>query len=458
MRPLILLPGVALAICACTPAAAGPKRAATHITMDYPSRELPLRTIRIERNGKKRNLDGKTTTFEVGPGNLLLSLENVNTILYDVEIQGAISRRFTLDAFLDLTKPAKKTTGPQQALGTTFLDAVKAYRSSAERFRSEGTIGHQRLSLVAVDAETVPFKPASSGGFESLKSYMQQQSKAVLVDTNPDGLFTEEELKDLSQVGRQRFSIAATAFGTAIERYATDPAARNNPYATQLKDDVTREFAALSAESVSLFARYDELRKLYDLMQKSPFTYEDNQVLDADSGDTVKYTVKLTPRANKVITGGAEIPTHTRELVVNAAGGWEIDAAPGFFLAFGDLRDRSYGKRTRNGVTRVVRRGGEDAFKPSAGAMVHIHRRLSGEVHWGPSFGLSVQDGKTVQYLGGLSLLFGEKKRVVVTGGVAGGLVSRLDGLEEGDAFSGDKIPVKDRFGIGPFLGLTYNF
>lgn len=465
-----------------SPVCAGSKEKATHIILEHPSREMPLRCIHVAKGvNTQASSTPKATRFEVAPGDVHLTVKNVNTILYDVDIKGEKSKLFTLDAFLDLTK-AKKEAEVAKIMDTPppFIDAIYKFRVAARAFRQDGVVAHRALSEVALNAESYAFrsrcgcgdKPATTTiSHQTLADYMKAESTRSIelpINSQPSppvdlrntalGLFEKDDLGDLEQAGKRRFARAGADFEAVL--LAFSKLGKPTDSDTLLMQDVTREFAALAADSLALFERYKEAGKLYRLMQTSTFNVEDDQVIDADSGDTVKYTVKLSPRAKKVVSNSPELTEITRELSVRAVGGWEIDAAPGFFVAFGGARDRSYGKKTKNGVTRVVRKGAEDEFKPTAGALVHIHRRLAdaNSLHWGPSFGLAIEDGKRVQYLAGLSLLFGDKKRVVLTGGLAGTLVDRLDGLNEGDKFTGDKVPLKDKFGIGPFLGLTYNF
>src|SRR5947209_2010534 len=80
----------------------------TTIVLEYPTRDEPLR--RLLKNGTP--VAGAHVV--VPPGTVLMVLKHVNTLLYDVEIKGKTTQRFSVQAFLDLTKPASTTEAAAQ--------------------------------------------------------------------------------------------------------------------------------------------------------------------------------------------------------------------------------------------------------------------------------------------------------------------------------------------------------
>ena len=451
--PVIVgLPLLITASCLVSPASAATESGTT-IIMEYPSRNEPLRKIyRITKPGERLG-----SRIQTKPGAVTLVIKNVNTILYDVEITGKKTKRFTLDAFLDLTKPAKAPNKAPAAVhkAVSFPEAVEEFFIRSQAFTTLAPIAHQRLSQVVLDSEKQNYPVTSvTPPYQDPSDYSERVGQRELITD----LFDSSDLSDIKGAGEKRFADVDEAYKHVLDQYAKLTPGEQSGSNKILLEVCTKELERLSREKDSVIARYAGVAKLWGLMRDGEFTIEDDETIDLNSGEILTYSVKLTPRTSSALSSKPELAPITREFKLNARGGWEFDAAPGFFFSWGNLRDRTYGKRTIAGATRVSRIGTQDSFKASAGAMVHIHRQLAGDVDWGPSFGLSVKDGETVQYMGGLSLLLGRNQRIVVTAGVAGGRARRLDGVREGQIFTGEKIPTRDALQIGPFLGITYNF
>ena len=139
-------------------------------------------------------------------------------------------------------------------------------------------------------------------------------------------------------------------------------------------------------------------------------------------------------------------------------GALEVDFSSGVF--FSSLRDRRYAAQSDGaGGSIVARNDEEDSFGVGLGGLVHVHQRRCGDWSHGGSFGLGLDARQDVQYLLGYSALLGRQRRWIVTAGVAGGKVERLDGLGVGDALPSGvtTVPVKTLLDVGGFVGLTFN-
>ncbi len=120
-------------------------------------------------------------------------------------------------------------------------------------------------------------------------------------------------------------------------------------------------------------------------------------------------------------------------------------------VVFTGLVDHSYAVRDGS----IVRTGSEDWLRPGIGVLTHWRFGSAGRV--AASVGFAGKDGD-LQYLGGLSWLFGSRQRFVVTGGFAVGGVDRLDRVEEGDPWREDTAPVRSSTEISWLFGLTFKF
>lgn len=106
----------------------------------------------------------------------------------------------------------------------------------------------------------------------------------------------------------------------------------------------------------------------------------------------------------------------------------------------------------------IKRRGSEDDFTISVGALIHVHSDKLGPLAL--SGGIAADGNKNLQAALGVSLLFhtGKEQLLAFTAGTIVGKVKRLDGYKVGDFFAEDTPPTKLVYRRGWFGALTYNF
>lgn len=157
-------------------------------------------------------------------------------------------------------------------------------------------------------------------------------------------------------------------------------------------------------------------------------------------------------------------------------GGFKVDVSPGIF--YSSLGGTSYSLRAdstlvtgSNGADSVTGRDRE-IIKESGnrgnlvfGTLMHFYSRWGQHVNLAASIGvgMTLDESPDVQYLGGLSLLFGRVNRISISGGIAVGKVKRIsDRYLDGAGFrrvnfNETELSTKKLLKSGWFLGIGYN-
>lgn len=163
--------------------------------------------------------------------------------------------------------------------------------------------------------------------------------------------------------------------------------------------------------------------------------------MPADDGnmpadDEMQAAEETAPANDEASTSGASMP----EGGVMSAGDGNMPAA--------DELPRKF----------IKRRGSEDDFTISGGALIHVHSDKLGPLAL--SGGIAVDGNKNLRAALGVSLLFHTSKEQLLafTAGTIVGKVKRLDGYKVGDFFAEDTPPTKLVYRRGWFGALTYNF
>jgi hypothetical protein len=97
---------------------------------------------------------------------------------------------------------------------------------------------------------------------------------------------------------------------------------------------------------------------------------------------------------------------------------------------------------------------------PAIGALMHFYMQQPSWFSWGGAFGLSINNSTSLNYHGGLSFLFGDEQRIVVSGGVTLTQIKLIsDEYMVGQIVpkSITTIPTSSFYRWGYFFSLTYN-
>jgi len=175
--------------------------------------------------------------------------------------------------------------------------------------------------------------------------------------------------------------------------------------------------------------------------------------------DLTTLQITLTPLPQQA----DKVPTRTASPIkVPSHGGLQINASVGISFA------RYFDQPLKYLVDKDGILIGEelDPFSPIITSYLHFYGQSKGNVSFAGTFGIGLgfgnQESTTCASLSnffiGPSLIIGKKQRIVLTGGLTGGKLERLDnGLELGDEFMESTIPLKSVYELGTFLGISFN-
>ena len=185
------------------------------------------------------------------------------------------------------------------------------------------------------------------------------------------------------------------------------------------------------------------------------FTYHSRIKVEAD-----KVVINIKVIKKQLHDGEEEATMKTRSLFFDVKGGIKITASMG--LGFGQFFTPGEEFSVRNDEIVAENAG---AFSPSATTFLHFYSYSARKVSLAGSFGLGFPmlgdaGNQAIQFFAGPSLFIGTKQRMILTGGLMGGRVTRLSkGFQVGDSFdpyNGD-IPTRNPYELGFFIGTSFN-
>ena len=146
--------------------------------------------------------------------------------------------------------------------------------------------------------------------------------------------------------------------------------------------------------------------------------------------------------------------------------GFKMDFSSGLFLIMGKkMFDKSYRIDTIPGDpsnNMIVENENKKSLQPAAGALMHFYDRKAGWFNWGGAFGLSISSETKLNYHGGLSFMFGEEQRTILSLGATLASVKEIS-----DSYKVSQkvlktaqmttVPTDNFYRWGFFLAFTYN-
>ena len=205
-----------------------------------------------------------------------------------------------------------------------------------------------------------------------------------------------------------------------------------------------------------------DMRKLLTKINANSFSFSASPV--TAEKDVIIYEVTITPIENTEYGSGSKKVSF--EVPVEVLGGFKIDFSTGLFVS--NLIDHKYAI-TRDSIFNAndtlrgyrVLRNEEGKIKLGLSAMMHLYYRFSSIINVGLNFGVGIIPDQSVSYLGGGSLIFGNKNRFIISGGVMLGSVERLSSLIKEKNLYPD-IPLQNNLTVkeldfGWYFGISYN-
>lgn len=226
------------------------------------------------------------------------------------------------------------------------------------------------------------------------------------------------------------------------------------------------EYMALLDESIAIAEDFDErlkeksaaewenLRLRLKEVTQMPFALHQEQIAERDQL-TCEVEVTLQEAAAGRLGLEAGAPYRKRTIVVQAYGGFKVNASVG--MAFGSFFRPQEKYFVRESQIESRREG---MFVPALASFLHFYTVGKNNLSWGGSVGVGAQQGQSLAFFLGPSLLLGKRDRLVVTAGIMGARAERLDeGYAAGEGFDGDSgdLPLFQPYEAGVFVGMSFN-
>lgn len=144
--------------------------------------------------------------------------------------------------------------------------------------------------------------------------------------------------------------------------------------------------------------------------------------------------------------------------------GFKLDFSTGF--VFNTIYDKEYViVNAANDHVQIRDKNEELHFNTGLALMAHAYRRSGKFFNWGGTTGISYNlNVQNLNYLLGLSALFGQEQRFILTAGAMMGKSKILASqykmntdIPQSELTIQSAVPLVDRLKISPFLGITYN-
>lgn len=463
MLPVYTRTGAALAaslICALSPLSALAKDGKSHVdgATTLVLKRASMASPFLKKDGTKVGLSTR-----VPEGDLVsFQVDDVNPVLYDLEIKGERQFLFDISGFITAmgkVQPQGETEGGNTSSAVSarsgpegpiknFNEAVKKFTSANKTF-TEGADVAKKLGDTMFNAEFDP--PATEE--ESFEAKVQEASRNVVVASikSTDILGTKQtqfgamqkalgDVRSTAQLARA-FVISSTTF-TEEDKV---------PILAGIDAMVKEAENAFDAAKPLLETVYTPADQAFRLVNSS--WSRSHQSLELRENEKIVYTVKVTPKAKTLLSNATStsrtLETRTHTVSANAHGGLGLSVSTGFLLS--GLTKRAYG--VKNGKIRETVR---DDFSPTYGILLHAFKNDNRRITPAGSFGFNLEGGN-LNFFAGPSLLFGRDKRIALTAGVAAGKITKLDGVREGQDFEGT-VPTKDVYRPTWFVGISFNF
>jgi len=209
--------------------------------------------------------------------------------------------------------------------------------------------------------------------------------------------------------------------------------------------------------------KLQELIDNFNLINESNFTYFSKPI--KVKKDEIKFDIKISSdsllkcdRTNEVVI----LET------VKTKGGLKVDFSSGIFFNGGN--DDFFGRElnyipVNDSISTIQSKDGGDRLLLGIGALMHIYIRSGKNLNWAISPGLSTtSEFDALNFHLGASAIFGQKNRLVLTGGITMRETNILDrNYDFNVEYRKDELPesppsIKVFPKIGWFISLTYNF
>lgn len=217
--------------------------------------------------------------------------------------------------------------------------------------------------------------------------------------------------------------------------------------------------AHLAIESIFQTNFAASVKRTYDQINISNWTYVSPSY--RANKDIMEISIAIQAKNQSVCSGNADPYNLT---VHGKVTGFKVNFSTGLFLLAGkDLFDRSYKTEPITGDADnniIIQNKSKKIIAPAIGALMHFYHYGGGNLNFGGSFGLSVNDDTNLNYHAGISTLCGNDNRLVFTIGATLSKVKQISSdFEVGGKIpkSITSVPTSDYYRGGFFFSFTYN-
>jgi hypothetical protein len=399
-------------------------------------------------------------------GSVTVVVENVNTFLYDVEING---QRFESDVELapsleTLVVPELPDVAPPSRDGRRFITDEGLFGERLAPLRDEGSFDDavglyvsavRELYLIADDLER-RIRIVVYGSPTPRPDRVRRD--ALLVARDLLGIDGDDPTTVSNRIllsGFDALQRVDTLHGVVID---LEPRRMTDGQRAAMRS-VGASRSGLARDREAILDRFRVASEMLLRLDETRFTVASAPMLA--QGEAFPIRVSVTPRDD--LPPGASLAYELPEREVAnllVGGGFTVGASAG--VTFSSPVDGEYGTITdpSSGDEILVRKGDEAAFTVGVDVMAHVYQRKPGDVNHAIALGLGANQGGGLQFLLGYGVMLGRRQRIVISAGGIGSEVRRLaDGFEEGDVLpAGTPIPTEDRIALGFYVGATYRF
>ncbi|WP_255155948.1 hypothetical protein [Ferruginibacter sp. HRS2-29] len=282
---------------------------------------------------------------------------------------------------------------------------------------------------------------------QQLKSQYALLEKTILAEIDKE----KQQLKKTPSVTRSK-SVADQEIELATEKAGLD--------------DINENIAVVKARAEKLDEMNEKgfvktLIDVYGKINRTSFEYVSPSYKATEDEMTIKINIEpkepLACNSNYSIFNGEYTGTIY---------GFKINFSSGIFAIMGKkLFDQTYRVDPIDGDPDnniILKNKSRRKIQPSLGALMHFYWKQPSFVSFGGVLGLSVSNQSLLNYHGGLSLLFGETQRIIVSGGAT--LSQAKDLTEEyqenqkvAKSLNLTTVPTQNYYRWGSFISITYN-
>ena len=415
---------------------------------NVPGNTPPIRSLKFNFKGQA---DGKLPWHIDYRDAIQVQVEGVNPFLYDVAVEGK-SHSFNNNApdgliaalVPGLKQPADNAEKAAEVAATPMLESLSHHGGN-----EHGTNGEKK---------TPDHITHANAAFTRLKDDQAAYAALQAISKNPN--LTAEEVDQAKTNWRAVFfdEDPAKTIGTITqERVQCWESCRTE--AEMALTDIEQIKALAEMQAALNRAEYQllpsRIEQLYQQLHLKAFTYFSAPIAPEYNADELVLQIKVSPKSSaENIVGNS---TTVFPCTLRVKGGWRLDFSAG--VGIGVMPNQEFALVDVDTAMQVVE---EQSTYMSVGAMAlaHFRYRAAGPITGGISTGVMYDDSQRLRYLLGASTLLGHRQRIVLSVGLAFGKVQLLSKTQSDKATlpTGSELLYVDRFRVGGFFGLSYNF